>query len=137
MKATSRLVLTHYNKVIGVCIKHIRASGLTLDMLLEKAKSLDDRNRAERFARVVSKITDAYTRRLDEQRRIDFDSMIGDAVRLVETGRYTSPFSLILVDEFQDISDPRARLVKALKNQKLFAVSDDWQSIYGLLFQAA
>lgn len=134
VKATSRLVLTHYKKVIGVCIKHIRASGLTLDMLLEKVKSLHDRNRAERFARVVSKITDAYTRRLDEQRRIDFDSMIGDAVRLVETGRYTSPFSLILVDEFQDISDPRARLVKALKNQKpftkLFAVGDDWQSIY-------
>lgn len=134
LKATAPVVLAHYKKIIGVCIKHIRASGLTLDMLLEKAKSLHDPQRAERFARVVSQITDAYTRKLDEQRRIDFDSMIGDAVRLVETGRYRSPFSLILVDEFQDISDPRARLIKALKHQKpftkLFAVGDDWQSIF-------
>ena len=40
----------------------------------------------------------------------------------------------MLVDEFQDISDPRAKLVKALKQQsafaKLFVVGDDWQSIY-------
>lgn len=134
LKATRPVVLAHYKKIIGVCIKHIRASGLTLDMLLEKAKSLHDPNRAERFARVVSKITDVYTRKLDAQRCIDFDSMIGDAVKLVETGRYHSPFSLILVDEFQDISDPRAKMIKALKHQKpftkLFAVGDDWQSIY-------
>jgi DNA helicase-4 len=60
--------------------------------------------------------------------------MVGDAVRYVETGKYRSPFSLILVDEFQDTSEPRANLVKALKHQKpfnkLFAVGDDWQSIY-------
>ena len=134
LKATRPVVLAHYKKIIGVCIKHIRASGLTLDMLLQKAKSLHDPNRAERFAKVVSKITDVYTSKLDAQRYIDFDSMIGDAVKLVETGRYLSPFSLILVDEFQDISDPRAKLIKALKYQKpftkLFAVGDDWQSIY-------
>jgi DNA helicase-4 len=39
-----------------------------------------------------------------------------------------------LVDEFQDISEGRARLLKALKTQhddaRLFAVGDDWQSIY-------
>ena len=103
-------------------------------MLLEKAKSLQDPHRAERFARVISAITDAYSRKLDHDQRIDFDSMIGDATRLVETGRYRSPYSLILVDEFQDISDSRARLIKALKHQKpftkMFAVGDDWQSIY-------
>ncbi|WP_245704914.1 UvrD-helicase domain-containing protein [Belnapia rosea] len=134
LKAIAPVVVTHYHKIIGVCIKHIRASRLTLDMLMEKAKSLRDRNRAERFAKVVWLITEAYTRKLEEQKRIDFDSMIGDAVRLVETGRYRSPYSLILVDEFQDISDPRANLIKALKHQKpftkLFAVGDDWQSIY-------
>ena len=40
----------------------------------------------------------------------------------------------ILVDEFQDISQPRARLIKALLDQRddavLFAVGDDWQTIY-------
>src|SRR3546814_17497101 len=77
-------------------------------MLLERAKSLHDKPRAQYFARAVWLITQDYSRKLDEAKRIDFDSMIGDAVRLVETGRYQSPYALILVDEFQDISDPRA-----------------------------
>ena len=134
LKAIAPVVITHYQKLIGVCIKHIRASKLTLDMLLERTKSLHDKPRAQHFARAVWLITEAYSRKLEEAQRIDFDSMIGDAVRLVETGRYTSPYSLILVDEFQDISDPRADLIKALKHQKafskVFAVGDDWQSIY-------
>ncbi len=134
LKAIEPVVITHYQKLIGVCIKHIRASQLTLEMLLERAKTLHDKPRAQYFARAVWLITQAYSHKLEEAKRIDFDSMIGDAVRLVETGRYQSPYSLILVDEFQDISDPRARLIKALKHQKpftkVFAVGDDWQSIY-------
>lgn len=134
LKAIEPVIITHYQKLIGVCIKHIRASQLTLEMLLERAKSLHDKPRAQHFARAVWLISEAYSRKLDEEKRIDFDSMIGDAVRLVETGRYQSPYSLILVDEFQDISDPRANLIKALKHQKpftkVFAVGDDWQSIY-------
>lgn len=134
LKAIPPVVITHYDKIISICIKHIRASRLTLDMLLERSKTLHDKSRAERFARVVCLITEAYSRRLEDAQRIDFDSMIADAVKLVETGRYRSPYSLILVDEFQDISDPRADLIKALKHQKpftkIFVVGDDWQSIY-------
>lgn len=134
LKAVPRIVRTRYDKIISVCIKHIRASGLTRDMLLEKAKSLRDKQRATQFAKAVWLITEAYSRKLAESGRIDFDSMIGDAVKLVEEGHYSSPYSLILVDEFQDISDPRANLIKALKHQKpftkVFAVGDDWQSIY-------
>lgn len=134
IEAIEPVVIKHYHKLISVCIKHIRASHLTLDMLLERAKTLHDKERAKLYARVVWTITQGYTRRLEETKRIDFDSMIADAVRLVETGRYQSPYSLILVDEFQDISEPRANLIKALKQQKafskVFAVGDDWQSIY-------
>lgn len=134
MKALSPVVIKHYHKLIAVCIKHIRASHLTLEMLLERANSLHDKKRAQLFAKTIWTITEAYSRKLDEAGRIDFDSMIADAVTLVETGQYKSPYSLVLVDEFQDISDPRAKLVKALKQQsafaKLFVVGDDWQSIY-------
>lgn len=133
-KALEPVVIKHYHKLISTCIKHIRASHLTLEMLLERAKTLHDKERAKLFARVVWMITSEYSRKLDESQRIDFDSMIADAVRLVQTGRYVSPYSLILVDEFQDISEPRANLIKALKQQKsfskVFAVGDDWQSIY-------
>lgn len=133
-KALEPVVIKHYHKLISTCIKHIRASHLTLDMLLERAKDLHDKTRAMLYARVVWMIAEGYSRKLEEAGRIDFDSMIADAVRLVETGRYQSPYSLILVDEFQDISEPRANLIKALKQQKaftkVFAVGDDWQSIY-------
>jgi DNA helicase-4 len=60
--------------------------------------------------------------------------MVLRATSHVESGRYDSPFRHILVDEFQDISVGRARLIRALKAQhadaKVFAVGDDWQSIY-------
>ncbi len=134
VEAIEPVVIKHYHKLISTCIKHIRASHLTLDMLLERAKTLHDKERAKLYARVVWMIAQGYSRKLEEAKRIDFDSMIADAVRLVETGRYQSPYSLILVDEFQDISEPRANLIKALKQQKafskVFAVGDDWQSIY-------
>ena len=133
-EAVEPVVIKHYHKLISICIRHIRASHLTLDMLLERAKSLHDKERAKLFARIIWSITQGYSRKLDQTQRIDFDSMIADAMRLVETGRYQSPYALILVDEFQDISEPRANLIKALKQQKafskVFAVGDDWQSIY-------
>jgi DNA helicase-4 len=133
-KAVNPLVVKHYHQLIGTCIKHIRSSQLTLDMLFERAKSLHDKERARIFARVIWLITEAYSKKLTDAGRIDFDSMIGDATRLVETRRYVSPYSLVLVDEFQDISEPRANLIKALRQQnpfaKVFAVGDDWQSIY-------
>ncbi|WP_287305858.1 UvrD-helicase domain-containing protein [Mesorhizobium sp.] len=134
VKALEPVVIKHYHRLIAVCIKHIRASHLTLDMLLERAGSLQDQTRAKQFARAVWIITEAYSRKLEEAKRIDFDSMIANATRLVETGRYQSPYALILADEFQDISEPSANLIKALKHQrpftKIFAVGDDWQSIY-------
>lgn len=134
VQALEPVVIKHYHKLIAVCIKHIRASHLTLEMLIERAGSLHDRTRAKDFARAVWTITQAYSRKLEEANRIDFDSMIANATRLVETGRYQSPYALILADEFQDISEPSANLIKALKHQrpftKIFAVGDDWQSIY-------
>lgn len=133
-KAIDPVVLKRYHNLISTCIKHIRASHLTLDMLVERAKSLADKERGRVFAHVVWKVAEAYSAKLEEVGRIDFDSMIADATRLVESDAYTSPYSLILVDEFQDISEPRANLIKALRQQKpftrLFAVGDDWQSIY-------
>jgi DNA helicase-4 len=133
-KALEPVVIKRYHKLISTCLKHIRGRDLTLEMLLERANTLQDKERAKLYARVIWMIAQEYSRTLDKAGRIDFESMIADAVRLVETGRYQSPYALILVDEFQDISEPRANLIKALKQQrafsKVFAVGDDWQSIY-------
>lgn len=56
-KALDPVVIKHYHQLISTCLKHIRASHLTLDMLLERAKPLHDKERAKLFARLVWAIT--------------------------------------------------------------------------------
>ena len=84
--------------------------------------------------KIVVPIYEKYEAFLKENQHIDFDDMIGRAIEYVQSGRFVSPWRYILVDEFQDISEPRARLVKALRESvdacSLFCVGDDWQSIY-------
>lgn len=84
--------------------------------------------------KIVVPIYEKYEAFLKENRHIDFDDMIGRAIAYVKCGRFVSPWRYILVDEFQDISEPRARLVKTLRESvdvcSLFCVGDDWQSIY-------
>lgn len=58
--------------------------------------------------------------------------MLNLATDLVERGAWKSPYRLVMVDEFQDVSRARADLVKALmrgEGRTLFAVGDDWQAI--------
>ena len=86
VEALEPVIIKHYHKLISICIKHIRASHLTLDMLLNRAKTLHDSMRAKHYAHAIWKITQAYSRKLDETNRIDFDSMIANATLLVETG---------------------------------------------------
>jgi DNA helicase-4 len=64
---------------------------------------------------------------------VDFDDMLNDAIDVIESGAWQSPYRVVLVDEFQDVSHARARLISALVSNPgrfLFAVGDDWQSIY-------
>ena len=53
----------------------------------------------------------AYQAELSRRNEIDFDDMITLATRYVEQGQFTSPWRFLLVDEFQDISAARVRLV--------------------------
>ncbi|ASN19882.1 3'-5' exonuclease [Arthrobacter sp. YN] len=58
--------------------------------------------------------------------------MLNLATDHVESGRWTSPYKVVMVDEVQDSSAARAALVRALTKTPgtyLYAVGDDWQSI--------
>ena len=74
----------------------------------------------------------SYKEQLKKNNKIDFDEMIFAATRVVkELNNYK--YRYVIVDEFQDISQSRVNFLKALiehGNAKLFAVGDDWQSIY-------
>ncbi len=90
--------------------------------------------RATRFLAVFVAVLSKYQRSLNDEKAIDFSDMITEAAGHIGAGRHAPGYRYILVDEFQDISRGRARLLTALLDQvpgsKLFAVGDDWQSIY-------
>src|SRR4029077_14367500 len=69
-----------------------------------------------------------------QPREIDFNDMISSATEYVRDGRFPVSWKYIIVDEFQDISVGRYRLLeemlKSRDDLRFFAVGDDWQSIY-------
>ena len=85
------------------------------------------------FLEIVRPILIAYNASLKEQGAVDFSDMINEAAGLVAGGFRVHPYSWVIVDEYQDISVARYKLLKAVLDQtgaKLLCVGDDWQSIY-------
>ena len=60
----------------------------------------------------------------------DMDDLITVAAKIITKNTKANPFRYILIDEFQDTSPEQLSLIKAMDPEKLFAVGDDWQSIY-------
>ena len=121
-----------FTQLLATFLRKFKSGGYTAADCEAKAQRLKLGKRAEAFLAVFIPVFEEYQKRLGG--RIDFEDMILRAALYAEAGRYVSPFRHILVDEFQDISQSRARLVKALKAQhpdvRIFAVGDDWQSIF-------
>ena len=121
-----------FSKMLGTFLRKFKSGGYSLQDCETKSEQMKPGKRARAFLDVFAPVFEEYQKRLGG--RIDFEDMILRAAHYAETGRYKSPFRHILVDEFQDISQSRARLVKALKAQhtdvRVFAVGDDWQSIF-------
>lgn len=126
--------INSFARLVATFLQHFKGNGLTLSDIAERAHTQQDRARAQVFLWVFGPIFERYRETLSYAGEIDFHDMINRATDLVEAGRYRSPFRYILVDEFQDISPPRARLLKALLDNsadaQLFAVGDDWQAIF-------
>ncbi|MDE9434529.1 DNA helicase IV [Xenorhabdus bovienii] len=84
--------------------------------------------------RLMAPLLKAWKLALKSEGAVDFSGLIHQAVNILEKGRFISPWKHILVDEFQDISPLRTKLLAALRVQNkqshLFAVGDDWQAIY-------
>ena len=123
-----------FTRLVATFLNHYKGSQLSPGELAERAAVSPDRPRAQAFVAVFGAVFESYQDSLTRLRQIDFHDMINRATEHVESGRYRSTFDYILVDEFQDISPGRARLLKALLDQsptaQLFAVGDDWQAIY-------
>ena len=94
--------------------------------------TLFEKQREQHFLKIVKEVYLYYESKRREEGKIDFDDMILSSIKALDSMegfRYKE----ILVDEFQDISYSRMLFLRKLLehgNGNLFAVGDDWQSIY-------
>lgn len=121
--------------LMATFLNHFKGGCYTIDKVRDQAKARGvESKRFDAFLTIFENVLAKYEEHLTKDGAIDFNDMINLAAEYVEEGKYLSPYRCILVDEFQDISTSRARLVKALRNQdlnhRLFCVGDDWQAIY-------
>lgn len=124
LASTFRSFLTH--------AKSNRVTVATLRERLDKGTTGRFRYRHHVFLNLFEKIWDAWEKKLQRDNAIDFDDMLGLAIECIEAKKWKSPYELVMVDEFQDVSQARARLIAGLvkaPGRCLFAVGDDWQSI--------
>ncbi|MGV9169889.1 MAG: UvrD-helicase domain-containing protein [Promethearchaeia archaeon] len=133
-------------------ISAAKVYGHTPSSLAKHIENLDKKQRERKEAQfildLVLQVFERYEQYLRDEGKIDFDDMINRAVRQLEdadketlSGKSLGPYDLIMVDEFQDISYPRLKLLKNLHEMyddcRLFCVGDDWQAIYGFAGSSA
>ncbi|MCB0748392.1 MAG: UvrD-helicase domain-containing protein, partial [Ignavibacteriae bacterium] len=120
-----RLIITFLNLA--------KSNGFTTTKLLSNAKE-NDLKREIKFLEIFDKYYTTYQKKLTDENKIDFSDMLVKATKYVKESKYVSFYEYILIDEFQDMSIGRYQLISSLLNQninqRLFAVGDDWQSIY-------
>ena len=112
----------------------LKSNHYSIKNLEKRAKSCEDVLRTEAFLEVFKPIFTEYELYLKNNQKIDFSDMLIKATAFVKEKKYITPFKYILIDEFQDMSVGRYKLIKSIidqnNEQKLVCVGDDWQSIY-------
>ncbi len=126
--------ISEFAKLLTQFLQLYNACHFEEEQIADVIRGSSDPSQASEALNLLKPIIGSYKKKLSDEDQIDFDDMIGRAITYVNEGRFNSRWRYILVDEFQDISDPRARLIKALRDSaddcSLFCVGDDWQSIY-------
>jgi DNA helicase-4 len=93
-----------------------------------------NKKRFKVFMDVFTPIYQEYERQLAKKSEIDYNDMINHACLHFGQADFKKAYKYILVDEFQDMSMGRYALLKSIRKQnpgvKLYAVGDDWQSIF-------
>ncbi len=118
-------------KAVLSAISHAKDNLLTPDDYEREYAARDVRHRA------IAALYREYQSRLREANAMDFDDIIMQTVRLLETDaevreRYQNKFRYVCVDEFQDTNIAQFRLTALFAGgyQNLMVVGDDDQSIY-------
>ena len=122
-------------RFVRTFMNHVKSNSWTeedLERRLASDVARLDGYRTRLFLEVYWQIHAEWERRLAADHSVDFEDMLVQAADHLEAGNADWPYDLIMVDEFQDVSRARARLVRGLvkaPGRYLLAVGDDWQSI--------
>ena len=122
-------------RTILTFMAHVKAAGLTREDIETKFVESDvdfAQGRAGVFLNVFWRVHEQWESELLAERSIDFNDMLLQAADHISSGRYAPPYDLILVDELQDTSRARAKLLQGLLNgpsRFFLGVGDDWQAI--------
>lgn len=122
--------------LISTCVKLAKTNGLDATDISRRLDSLRDRFRSGMFKRFFLPIFESYQKTLEENDTMDFEDMISKPTGYLsaEGGNELLPerYKYVLVDEFQDLSECRKKFLARIlhPDSRLFAVGDDWQSIY-------
>lgn len=89
------------------------------------------------FQKIVAEVYLKYEKFLEDAGALDFDDLLMKTALLFQghkavLAKYQSKFRYILIDEYQDTNHAQYTLVKLLAkaHRNIFAIGDDWQSIY-------
>ena len=122
---------SRFLKVCEQFLGHVRANRLSPAELNQLASAQE---RDKTFVGVFNQFLSAYESELLRLKLPDYAELIHGAADAIGNSEYEFGFTHVLVDEFQDISSDRNRLIDSMKiaNPKLevTCVGDDWQSIY-------
>lgn len=114
---------------------HAKSNRLSIGELRARLQTREAgvfRFRHEMFLNLYEKLASVWEARLRAEGHIDFEDMLQLAADHIDAGTWFNRYYLVMVDEFQDASQARARILASLVSRPgscLFAVGDDWQSI--------
>ena len=121
----------NYQKTISRFIKLYLSNYYNInefDNIIKESSSKDLGN-----IKIIKKIYEIYLLEKQSQNLIDFDDMIYKATSLVNEKGLNKTYKYIIIDEYQDTSQVRENLIKAIINKTnalITVVGDDFQSIY-------
>ena len=132
VRKLSKEKLSVLSSLLGTFLNHAKSSNLEHDEILRRAKNQNDKKRTQCFLDIFKDVREGYETLLRREKALDFHDLINGAATVIKEGNWENPFTHVLIDEFQDISNGRMSLAEALKKPNLayFLVGDDWQSIY-------
>ena len=127
----ARQLIEWLARLLAKFLNHVKTSGLSSEELRARASKHGTPWRNKGFLNVFEQVRTRYEQQLKAERKLDFHDLINGAAHYIRENRWGPSYRYVLVDEFQDISAGRMKLLQALKRDDTayFLVGDDWQSI--------